>query len=127
MSIKDLQKEIRQKEGIIFSEATLKNEHLLTSAYDLMVAYNMRTPLKQDIEKVFSNTDKEDEEKLLPTYTNQFYSRITIPENKQEEAGYIWEEVFDYFNNICPANYFFGATDGDGACFGFFKYDITEY
>jgi len=77
--------------------------------------------------KVFSNTDKEDEEKLLPTYTNQFYSRITIPENKQEEAGYIWEEVFDYFNNICPANYFFGATDGDGACFGFFKYDITEY
>ena len=127
MSIKDLQKEIRQKKGIIFSEATLNPIHLLTSAYDLMVAYNMRTNLKQDIENVFTNTDQ-DEEKQLPTYNNQYYSRIEIPQDKQEEASYLWnEDIFNYFNNISPSGYYFGSSEGDGACIGWFKSEEEDY
>jgi allophanate hydrolase subunit 1 len=121
MSIKDLQKTIRQREGLILSTDTLNLIHLLPASYDLMVNYNMRTTLKNDIESVFANTDKDEEEKELPTYTNQYYSRIEIPEEKAEEANYILEEVFNYFENISPNGYYFGNTEGDGACFGFFK------
>ena len=128
MSIKDLQKEIRQKEGIILSTDTLNLEQLLPSAYDLIVAYNMRTSLKEEIEAVFTNTDEEEEEKQLPTYTNQYYSRIKIPDNKQEEASYLWnEDIFNYFNNISPNGYYFGSSEGDGACIGFFKFNKEDY
>jgi len=126
MSIKDLQTTIKVKEGFILSTDTLNLEHLLPSAYDLIVAYNMRTNLKEEIEKVFVNTDLE-EEKLLPTFHNQFYSNIEIPEEKQEDASYLWnEDIFNYFNNISPNGYYFGNTLDDGACIGWFKVEENE-
>ena len=128
MSIKDLQKDIRKEQGYILSTDTLNLEQLLPSAYDLIVSYNMRTNLKQEIESVFVNTDKEDEEKYLPTFHNQYYSSITIPGNKMEDASYLWnEDIFNYFNNISPNGYYFGSQEGDGACIGWFKCEEEDY
>lgn len=126
MSIKQLQKDIRKEEGYILSDGTLNLTHLLPKAYDLIVNYNMQSKtaktIKNDIESVFTNTDKEQINKLLPTFINQYYSEIEIPEEKQEEASYIWnEDIFNYFNNIAPNKYYFGCTEGDGACIGWFK------
>ena len=95
MSIKNLQKNIRNNEGFILSTDTLNLTHLLPSAYDLMVKYNMRTSLKQEIESVFVNTDSDDTEKLLPTFYNQFHGLIKIPTEKQEEASYLWNIVYN--------------------------------
>jgi hypothetical protein len=126
MSIKDLQKDIRKNEGYIFSDGTFNLNHLLPKTYDLLVAYNMQSQtaknIKKAIEGIFVNTDKDQTEKLLPTYINQYYSNIEIPDDKQEEASYIWnEDIFNYFNSIAPNNYYFGSSEGDGACIGWFK------
>jgi hypothetical protein len=122
MSIKDLQKVIKQEEGYILSDGTLNLTHLLPKAYDLILTYNMRTNLKQEIESVFVNTDKVTEEKLLPTFANQYYDHVEIPEDKQEDASYLWNnDIFNYFNNISPTGYYFGSQEGDGACIGWFK------
>lgn len=127
MSIKDLQKDIRKGQGYILSDGTLNLLHLLPKAYDLMLEYNMRTTLKDEIENVFTNTDEEEIEKCLPTFHNQYYSHIEIPDNKQEDASYLWnEDIFNYFNNISPSGYYFGSSEGDGTCIGWFEYE-EEY
>jgi uncharacterized sporulation protein YeaH/YhbH (DUF444 family) len=124
MGIKQLQKDIRNSGGKILSTDTLNLNDLLTEAYDLICAYNLRTALKTDIESVFENTDKEDTKKLLPTVYNKYYGYVKIPDSKQEEANYLWnEDIYNYFDNIAPKNYYFGSSEGDGACIGYFHYN----
>jgi hypothetical protein len=129
MSIKDLQKDIRKKQGYIFSDGTLNLTHLLPKAYDLLVSYNMRTNLKQEIESVFTATEKANNKfEILPTFINQYYSHVEIPDNKMEDASYLWnEDIFNYFNNISPSGYYFGSSEGDGACIGWFKSEEEDY
>lgn len=126
MGIKDLQKDIRKEGSYILSDGTLNLTHLLPKAYNLIISYNMQSKtvkdIKKAIEEVFVNTDKEETEKLLPTFINQYYNRIEISEDKQEDANYLWNEnIFNYFNNIAPNKYYFGSSEGDGACIGWFK------
>ena len=115
---KDLQELIIKKGGLIFSEGTLSLVHLLPAAYDLIVEFNLNSNLEKDIKKVFSNTDTE------PTYHNQYYGYITIPEDKEEEASYIFNE--DIFNLMICAGIYFGNLEGDGACFGWFMIEEEE-
>lgn len=118
MSIKDLQKDIRKEEGYILSDGTLNLTHLLPKAYDLMLSYNLQTNLKKEIESVFT---------ALPTFHNQYYGETEIIEDKMEDAVYLWnEDIFNYFNNISPNGYYFGSSEGDGACLGWFKYEENE-
>lgn len=127
MSIKTLQKTIKKEQGFILSDGTMNLLHLLPKAYDLITGYNLRTNLKKEIEEVFSNADKEEKEKLLPSFYNQYYSGVEITEEKMEEAGYLWNEnIYNYFNNISPNGYYFGSSEGDGACIGWFKFE-EEY
>jgi len=124
---KDLQELIIKKEGLIFSEGTLNLTHLLSAVYDLIVEFNLDSNLEKDIEKVFTNTDPEDDEKNLPTYHNQYYGYIEIPKDKEEEASYIFnEDIFDLFNDIAPEGFYFGNLEGDGACFGWFVVEDEE-
>ena len=130
MSIKDLQRTIRQEQGYILSDGTLNLTHLLPKAYDLMDDFNLRTNLKQEIESVFVNTDRELDkiEILKPTFYNQYHSAVEIPEEKQEDANYLWnEDIYNYFNNIAPTGYYFGSSIGDGACIGWFKCEEEDY
>lgn len=124
---KDLQELIKQKGELIFSEGTLNLTHLLPAAYDLIVKFNLDSNLEKDIEKVFTNTDPEDDEKNLPTYHNQYYGYIEIPKDKEEEASYIFnEDIFDLFNDVAPEGFYFGNLEGDGACFGWFVVEDEE-
>ena len=131
MSKKDLQRAIRRNEGYILSEGTLNLVHLLTSAYDLLNEYNIKSAqLKKDIESVFNNTGefKDDKEKMIPSFGNQFYGWIEIPDDKMEEASYIWnEDIFYFFNEIAPNGYYFGSQEGDGALIGFWQFLDDEF
>ncbi|NLE05247.1 MAG: hypothetical protein GX638_10685 [Crenarchaeota archaeon] len=119
MSIEKFQDEIIQEEGIILSDGTLSLQHLLPKAYDLIEAYNLDTNINKDIESVFEG-DK-------PTFYNQFYGNSKLIQSKSEIASDIWnEDVYSLFNNLCPNGFYFGSSEGDGACIGFFKYDEEE-
>jgi len=126
MTVKNLQNDIISKEGYILSDGTLNLVHLLPKAYDLIVAYELKTALKDEIEGVFVNTD-ESEDKLSPLFRNQYYSLIKIPEKEMEEANNIWDEgIYNFFNSIAPEGYYFGNTEDDGACIGWFKCEEEE-
>ena len=123
MSIKQLQKDIRKEGGYILSDGTLNLQHLLPKAYDLIKGYNLQSKqakrILQDIKEVFDHED--------PSFINQYYGEIelNVTNNKQmENASYIWhEDIFNFFNNIAPNKYYFGSSEGDGACIGWFKYE----
>lgn len=127
MSIKDLQRDIKKGEGYILSDGTLNYRHLIPKAYDIITRYNMQTELKNEIKKVFTNTDNEDTTIYEPTFYNQYYNNIEISEENYEKAGWLWEDIFDYFNNISPKGYYFSSHEGDGSCFGWWKYEEEEF
>jgi hypothetical protein len=134
MSIKQLQRDIRNAEGYILSDGTLNLQHLLPKAYDLIVGYNMKSKTAKDIKKgikeVFINNADDDGICLNPIFEAQYYSLIELDENddeKMETASRLWDEdIYDYFNNIAPNNYYFGSSEDDGACIGWFKYDENK-
>lgn len=119
MTKEELQKEIVGKDGIILSDGTLNIQHLLPKAYDLIQAYKLSDALEKAIEAVFIGE--------APTFYNQFYGDTKLNPNKEEEANYLWnEDIFNLFNEITPDGFYFGSSEGDGACIGFFKYDEEE-
>ena len=38
-----------------------------------------------------------------------------------EDKPFVAMDIFDYLNDIAPDGLMFGASDGDGACYGFWK------
>ncbi len=46
--------------------------------------------------------------------------------DNEEEAGYIYEDIYDYLNDICPDGVYWGSTEGDGACMGFWEIEDRE-
>ncbi|NMA49529.1 MAG: hypothetical protein GX947_07150 [Tissierellia bacterium] len=110
MNLETLQKGIIEKDGIILTEGTLNPEHLLPTYYDFLVKYNINE-LADKIKAVFSEE---------PTTYNSYYS-ITEMTCNSEEAHYLLEEIYDFFNEIAPLGYCFSSHVGDGACFGFWK------
>jgi hypothetical protein len=115
MGIKDFHKDVKHEGGYILSDGTLKYEHLLSKAYDLLEGYNIRNSgLRKDILSVFNS------EPVFPLH-NQVYYGLEIASDKTEEARYVWgDDVFDFFNSIAPKGYYFGCSEGDGACIGWF-------
>lgn len=120
MGKKQLQKDIRMGEGMVFSNSTLNLNHLLAKAYDIMVIYNLRTPLKKEILEAF---DYQNEKPLNNSLVDAvFYGR----ELKDEfTAAFLWDEVCDYFEDIAPKGYGFGSCVGDGACIGWHEVDLV--
>lgn len=109
----NLVQEIIAKNGLVISEATLKTDDLLSTYYQLIKDYHLSGKVMNEISQFF------DEE---PTTINYFYGVCHIFREKEEEAReYLNDFLYDFFNEICPEGYYFGNTEGDGACFGFFK------
>jgi hypothetical protein len=112
-----VQKIIAQK-GLIVSEATLKTDDLLSSYYQLIKDYNLSEKMANTIKNFF------DEE---PTNYNYFYSRChLLPEKEEEAQDFLNNDLFYFLSDIAPDGYYFGNNEGDGACFGFFKYEDEE-
>jgi len=93
-------------------------EHLLAKAYDMIVyRYRIRSayPLADRIAEVLGYKGG------TWASTESYYSRLCI--QNEEEAAYLWnEEVYNLFNHLAPAGYYFGSLEGDGACIGWFKH-----
>jgi hypothetical protein len=102
MSKEDLRKDILQEKGFTFSQATLRAEDLLESAYELFKEYDIRTPLRQEIKELLATIDASGH----------------FPPEKFEEAGYVLEDVFWFFEELAPEGYVFCTLPGDGAHFG---------
>ena len=49
-----------------------------------------------------------------------------VRDNDDGCKSYIVQEMFDSLNNIAPDGCWFGASEGDGACFGFWTDDDEE-
>ena len=120
-----LQKEIRKNQGIIISDGTLNPQHLLPTFYDILTNYNIQaSQLKKDIEAWFRPTSNNGSE-LKPTFHNQYHSLIRLV----YDIEFINETItscYDFLDSIAPEGYYFGSTDGDGACIGFFKYEKED-
>ena len=115
----NLVRKIIVEEGLVVSTDTLNVADLLTTYYDLIRDYNLSDEMAKTIKSFF------DEE---PTVTNYFYSRCKLLSEKEEEAQmFLNEDLFDFLSDIAPDGYYFGNTEGDGACFGFFKEEEEEY
>lgn len=124
MSIRDLQKTIKKNQGYIMSDGTLNPKHLLPKYYDLLNCYNIKSQkIKKEIEACFTP------KKYKPTFYNQYYNNIQLAnETIEDQEGISWilEKLSDFLNNIAPKGYYFGFSEGDGACIGFFRYE-DEY
>ena len=56
-------------------------------------------------------------EHLLPAkLLKEFETAAAIGD---DEAGYVSDDIFDYLNDVCPDNVYWGAHADDGACMGF--------
>ena len=103
MSKEDLRKDILQEKGFTFSQATLRAEDLLESAYDLIKEYNIRTPLRKELQEILATIDDSG----------------WFPLEKREEAeDLLYEDVFYFLAELAPEGYYFGNLPGDGSHFG---------
>lgn len=134
MSKKELQKSIRENEGFIFSEGTLNLNHLLSKAYDLIVAFNLKgnpnshiqtKTIRHDIKECFTMEDKLIGDESL--FNKVFYSEAEISREKDSDSHYVWEDVTNYFMSLAPKGYYFGSSEGDGALIGWFSFNENEY
>lgn len=110
LELSDLQDYLISHDGRVISEATLKTSDLLQSYYGVIMGYNLQTSLKASIESLFEGD-------VLDYSTFHDELNIDTDENASELKYY----CEDYFNSISPEGFYFGCTEGDGACIGFFK------
>ena len=111
-SITELQKDITERNGLIFSTDTLKIDDLLTSVYSFLKAREINQYLQDTIAEIFTEE---------PTNENYCYCRTELKPETEDEASYILNKtVWNFFNEIAPDGYYFGNTEGDGSCFGWF-------
>lgn len=44
----------------------------------------------------------------------------------EEQLSFFMEDLWYYLNSIAPDGCYYGASEGDGACFGFFSMELLE-
>lgn len=114
-NLKDLQRLIKDHEGLVFSTDTLKLDDLLADAHRLMTFYNLSPTIRGDIEELFETED------------NLFHRRLPGGSETADLASWIWgEDVCIYFDTISPPGYYYGSLEGDGACFGWWRIDDID-
>lgn len=114
MSKKKFQETVKKGEGFIFSEGTHNYQALLSKSYDLIINFNIRTHLRTEIEKALGNPKGESAERAY------FYNEL--PEYNIDLLSSLWnDDVFYFFEDLTPKGYYFGTSEGDGSCFGWFK------
>lgn len=120
------------KNGVyILSDGTLNMDHLLSKAHDVIKEFHMANENPQlivNIYKVFS-CDKEDLNAIYEhgLFFAQYYNMCKIKDELITEADYIWnEDIYNLFQSVSPDGYYFGSSDGDGACIGWFKCESEE-
>lgn len=133
MSIKQLKHDIRRNGGYILSDGTLNMQHLLPKAHDVLIAYNINAKqLKQEIVECFTfDTKSWKKVHAGSLFAAQYWGRAEIKKDFENDsnADYVWHDaVYNFFDNLSPNGYYFGSSEGDGACIGWFKLEqVTVY
>ena len=115
----DLQELIENREGLIFSEGTGHTFQLLTKAYHFLNHYNIHQELQDEVEELL---------RLNEIHENT----VHLPDRLFEGFNYYASDVFNggvfnLFNNIAPPGFYFGTLEGDGACYGWFKFEGGDF
>lgn len=139
MGKKQLHKDIRSHGGYILSDGTLNLLHLLTKAGDFIAGYNLAHKNKSvkalylDIVGCFKQVAQINEQDIISRLKkyhttfrhHQYHGNIELKTYDEQEwhPNLIWEDFETLMEQIAPKGYYFGYSEGDGACIGFFKYE----
>jgi hypothetical protein len=99
------------EEGTIISEATLRDEDLITKFWNVL-------PLEQR-EQFGGKYD--DVLEWAARASQQVASEEQPPVPWEVVRWFLWEKLVDALNTLAPKGCYFGAHPGDGACFGFWR------
>jgi len=129
MAIKDFQKTVRSFGGYVLSDGTCNLQHLLPKAFDLIRHYNLRGQAVRIAHNIVTSFRFEEGYEFDPKHSGlfaaQYHGHATLIEDDFvciEVNNWLWgESVCDFFNHIAPSGYYFGTSEGDGACYGWFK------
>ena len=124
---------IKKQDGYILSVDTLRVEDLLVKFMDFLDVWGLKDSkakeFRVDLPLMFEPGDRAEdnftmsEARSLGYNFCKVYNKIKLKPECEEEASYYWnEDIFNYLNNIAPNNYYFGSSEGDGSCIGFFSY-----
>ena len=123
MSITNFQNLVKNEHNYTLSNGTFSMTHLLSRIYDFLTTYNINTKyseeIKRKIEKCFSCVDG-DIEINFPLFRKQHYGLIKIKKYQRYNSRKVFDEAVFYLNEIAPEGYYFGATEENGSCFGFY-------
>jgi hypothetical protein len=86
--------------GYTVSSCTLKTTHLIEAFADALACARPEDPILKEVDE----WDPEDES-----------------DENMEDADEILESLFDALDSLAPGGCYFGAHEGDSACFGFWE------
>jgi hypothetical protein len=128
--------------GCELSNGTHDMAHLLAQAYDVMTTYELLDgkygigDLRTSILECFLphpdyyGTMDDAVAGNNSLFTCQYYGRVFLIKYLHGDLATsphdVWSACEDYFNSFAPEGFYFGTTEGDGACFGWFKYETGE-
>ena len=103
--------------GGIISEATMRSEDLIPKFMDFLEAVAERCDIQEEVARL-----QEEVEKLELEDVKGYGEYYKDP----EQASWIlndWQGIWDLIDSIAPEFCYFGAHEGDGACYGFWTSD----
>lgn len=89
--------------NVVVSEGTLKNSDLARKFMSVLDENN-----KQLLEKIYNEW-------------NDVIDSMGTEEEDLAGSNELVDTLFTVLNGIAPEGHYFGSSDGDGACFGFFE------
>jgi hypothetical protein len=113
--VEKVQEFILAHDGFIVSTDTLRTEDLLGSVYNFLGRFIHYEDARKVCEEIAGYFTEE------PTPFNRYYGRTEL-KDLESATEYYQDTVFNMLNEIAPEGYYYGSTEGDGACIGFFQY-----
>ena len=105
--IDELQADVVAHGGMCVSTGTMRADHLIIAFSDLLRSYGIRRTLLDEA------ADR-----------MQAWQEMNMCVYEPCEEDYqLLEDLFDFMEFIAPDGFWFGAHEGDGACFGFWSFD----
>ena len=122
-------KNILQENGNIVSDGVLDLEVLLTKFHDYILINDLDRSILKEIENLYEINDIHFSVSGLLN-TSRYFGKAYFKEglnNYSDEVIEVFENVENYLNSLSPKGYYFGSSEGDGACIGYFQMEDNDY
>jgi hypothetical protein len=120
-----LKLQIKRDGGMTVSEGTLRSEDLLVNFCNTLYELGKKRQAKKLWLEGAALLEKIDEMEyqLRDTFIDneKRAALVALLDTSTEALMWVVDELFDLLNANAPSGYYFGASEGDGACFGFWK------